>query len=81
MYDTQREYDTDKAITEMFATPPTFLEKCLKCKHYVGCDKDVGDQLCGADKDNIVTCLSVDIEMQLAKLSGCIMFEEIKLKQ
>ena len=78
MNDTQREYDTDKAITEMFATPPTFLETCLTCKYYVGCDKDVGDQLCGADKDNIVTCLSVDIEMQLAKLSGCVMFEEIR---
>ena len=78
MHDTQREYDTDKAITEMFATPPTFLEKCLTCKYYVGYDKDVGDQLCGADKNNIVTCLSVDIEMQLAKLSGCVMFEEIK---
>jgi len=78
MYDTQREHDTDKAITEMFATPPKFLEKCLTCKLYFGCDKDVGDQLCGADKDNIVTCLSVDIEMQIAKLSGCVMFEEIK---
>ena len=78
MYDTQREYDTDKAITEMFAVPPTFLEKCLTCKYYAGCDKDVSDQLCGADKDNIVTCLSVEIEMQLAKLSGCVMFDEIE---
>lgn len=78
MHDTQREYDTDKAITEMFATPQTFLEKCLDCKHYVGCDKDVCDQLCGADKNNTVTCLSVDIEMQLAKLSGCVMFEEMR---
>lgn len=78
MHDTQRKYDTDKAITEMFAKPPTFLEKCLTCKHYAGCDKEVGDQLCGADKDNIVTCLSVEIEMQMAKLSGCVMFEEIR---
>jgi len=78
MHDTQREYDTDKAITEMFASPPTFLEKCLTCEHYAGKDKDVGDQLCGADKDNIVTCLSVDIEMQIAKFSGCVMFEGIR---
>ena len=78
MYDTQIEYNTDKAITEMFATPPTFLEKCLTCKLYFGFDKNVGDQLCGADKDNIVTCLSVDIEMQLAKLSGCVMFKEMR---
>ena len=77
MYDTQREYDTDKAITEMFATPLTFLEECLTCEHYAGKDKDVGDQLCGADKNNIVTCLSVDIEMQIAELSGCIMFKEM----
>lgn len=78
MYDTQRKYDTDKAITEMFATPPTFLENCLTCKLYIGCDKDVGDQLCDADKNNVVTCLSVEIEMQIAKLSGCVMFKEIK---
>ena len=78
MHDTQREYDTDKVIMKMFATSPTFLEKCLTCDHYVGCDKDVGDQLCGVDKDKIVTCLSVEIEMQLAKLSGCVMFKEMR---
>lgn len=78
MYDTQKEYNTDKAITEMFATPLTFLEKCLTCVYYVDCDKDVGDQLCGADKDKIVTCLSVEIEMQIAELSGCVMFEEMR---
>ena len=55
---------------------PTFLEKCLTCEHHAGKDKDVGDQLCGADKDNIVTCRSVEIEMQLAKLNGCIVFKE-----
>ena len=78
MWGTQREYDTDKVIMEMFATPHTFLEKCLTCEHYEGKDKDQGDQLCGADKYNIVTCLSVEIEMQLAKLSGCVMFEEMR---
>jgi len=75
---TNQSKQEDDFINYIFATPPTFLEKCLTCEHYFGCDKDIGDQLCGADKDNIVTCLSVDIEMQLAKLSGCVMFEEIK---
>ena len=68
----------DDFINYIFQTKPTFLEKCLTCEHYVGCDKNVGDQLCGADKNNIVTCLSVDIEMQIAKLSGCVMFEEMR---
>lgn len=62
----------------MFATPPTFLEKCLKCKLYFSYDKNVSNQLCGADKNNIVTCLSVDIEMQLAELSDCVMFKEMR---
>ena len=68
----------DDFINNLFATELTFLEKCLTCEHYAGKDKDVGDQLCGADKNNIVTCLSVEIEMQIAKLSGCIMFEEMR---
>ena len=68
----------DEFMNYIFATEPTFLEKCLTCEHYEGKDKDVGDQLCGADKYNIVTCLSVDIEMQIAKLSGCVMFKEMK---
>jgi len=68
----------DDFINYIFATNPTFLEKCLTCEHYVGLDEDAGDQLCGADKNNVVTCLSVEIEMQLAKLSGCVMFKEIK---
>ena len=68
----------DEFMDYLFSQPPTFLEKCLTCKYYAGCDKDVSDQLCGADKNNIVTCLSVDIEMQIAKLSGCVMFEEMR---
>lgn len=67
----------DEFMDHLFFKPPTFLEVCLTCEHYAGKDKDVGDQLCGADK-NIVTCLSVDIEMQIAKLSGCVMFKEIR---
>ena len=77
MWDTQREYDTDKFMDYIFQTKPTFLEKCLTCK-YCEIDTDVGDQLCGADKNNIVTCLSVEIEMQIAKLSGCVMFKEMR---
>ena len=77
MWDTKREYDTDKFMDYIFQTKPTFLEKCLTCK-YCEIDTDVGDQLCGADKDNIVTCLCVEIEMQIAKLSGCVMFKGMK---
>jgi len=66
----------DEFMNYIFATEPTFLEKCLTCEYYEGKDKDVGDQLCGANKNNIVTCRSVEIEMQLAKLSGCIVFKE-----
>ena len=68
----------DDFINYIFQTKHTFLENCLTCEHYVGCDKDVGDKLCGADKGNIVTCLSVEIEMQIANLSGCVMFEEMR---
>lgn len=68
----------DDFMNYIFFKPPAFLEKCLTCEHYAGKDKEVGDQLCGADKNNIVTCLSVDIEMQLAKLSGCVMFKEMR---
>ena len=68
----------DDFINYIFQTKHTFLEKCLTCVHYASCDKDVGDQLCGADKDNIATCLSVEIEMQIAKLTGCVMFEEMR---
>ena len=67
----------DDFMNYIFATELTFLEKCLTCEHYAGKDKDVDDHLCGADKNNIVTCLSVEIEMQLAELSGCVMFEEM----
>ena len=68
----------DDFMNYIFATEPTFLEKCLTCEHYAGEDKDVGDQLCGVDKDNIVTCRAFEIEMQLAKLSGCVMFKEMR---
>ena len=68
----------DEFMDYLFFKPPTFLEKCLTCEHYAGKDKDAGDQLCGADKNNIVTCLSVDIEMQIAKLSGCVMFKGMR---
>ena len=68
----------DEFMNYIFATKPTFLEICLTCEHYAGKDKDVGDQLCGADKNNIVTCRSVEIEMQLAKLSGCVMLKEMR---
>ena len=67
----------DEFMDYLFYKPPAFLGKCLTCEHYAGRDKDVFDQLCGADKNNIVTCLSVEIEMQLAELSGCIMFKEM----
>lgn len=68
----------DEFMNYIFATELTFLEKCLTCEHYAGKDKDVGDQLCCADKDNVVTCRSVEIEMQLAKLSGCVMLKEMR---
>ena len=65
MWDTQREYDTDKFMNYIFKTKPTFLENCLTCK-YCETDTDVGDQLCGAD--NFKTCRSLEIEFSLENI-------------
>ena len=62
MWDTQREYDTDKFMDYIFQTKHTFLENCLTCKH-CEFDTDVGDQLCGAD--NFKTCRSLETEFSL----------------
>lgn len=66
----------DNFMNYIFYKEPTFLEKCLTCE-FCEFDKDVGDQLCCSDKNNVVTCLSVEIEMQIAGLSGCVMLNEI----
>ena len=65
MWDTKREYDTDKFMDYIFQTKPTFLENCLTCK-YCEIDTDVCDQLCGAD--NFKTCRSLEIEFALESI-------------
>lgn len=64
----------DDFINYIFATEPTFLEKCLKCE-FMEVDKDVGDMLCGADKFR--TCQSIEIEC-IQEGIECQMIREIK---
>lgn len=72
MWDTQREYDTDKFMDYIFQAKPTFIENCLTCKH-CELDTDVGDQLCGAD--NFKTCQSLEIEFSLENIE-CQMYKK-----
>ena len=65
MWDTQREYDTDKFMEYIFQTKQTFLEKCLTCK-FCEFDRYIGDMLCGAD--NFKTCRSLEIEFSLENI-------------
>ena len=65
MYDAQREYDTDKAIMEMFATQPTFLEKCLTCVHYFGCDMSTHQEEC------LEAIAELEAQQQPKSCKGC----------
>lgn len=64
----------DDFMNYIFSDKPTFLEKCLTCKH-MEYDKDIGDQLCGAD--NFRTCQSIEIECKIENIE-CQMYKEIR---